>query len=66
MNSLDAMVTFNAIHHFILSDFLGETSRVLQDNGHLFICTRLRSQNERDIWGRFFPNSVKKINGYMN
>jgi len=59
-NSLDAMVTFNAIHHFILSDFLEEASRVLRDNGYLFIYTRLRSQNKRNIWGRFFPEFDEK------
>ncbi|KPK99593.1 MAG: hypothetical protein AMJ91_07265 [candidate division Zixibacteria bacterium SM23_73_3] len=59
-NSLDAMVTFNAIHHFILPDFLGETCRVLRDDGYLFIYTRLRSQNKRNIWGRFFPDFCEK------
>ena len=59
-NSLDAMVSFNAIHHFILSDFIGEASRVLRDNGYLFIYTRLRSQNKRNIWGRFFPEFCEK------
>ena len=59
-NSLDAIVTFNAIHHFKLLDFLNETSRVLRDNGYLFIYTRLRSQNKRNIWGRFFPEFHEK------
>jgi len=59
-NSLDAIVTFNAIHHFKLLDFLNETSRVLRDNGYLFVYTRLRSQNKRNIWGRFFPEFHEK------
>ena len=59
-NSLDAIVTFNAVHHFAFLDFLKETSRVLQDNGYLFIYTRLRSQNKRNIWGRFFPEFLEK------
>ena len=59
-SSLDAIVTFNAIHHFECSDFLNETSRVLRDNGHLFIYTRLRSQNKRNLWGRFFPDFHEK------
>lgn len=59
-NSLDAIVTFNAIHHFMLSNFLGEASRVLKGNGYLFIYTRLRSQNKRNIWGRFFPQFCEK------
>jgi len=59
-SSLDAIVTFNAIHHFECSGFLNETSRVLRDNGHLFIYTRLRSQNKRNLWGRFFPDFHEK------
>jgi len=59
-NSLDAIVTFNAIHHFKCLDFLKETSRVLRQNGNLFIYTRLPSQNKRNIWGRFFPEFHKK------
>jgi ubiquinone/menaquinone biosynthesis C-methylase UbiE len=59
-NSLDAIVTFNAVHHFNLPDFLEEAARVLRDDGHLFIYTRLRSQNKRNIWGRFFPEFHEK------
>ena len=59
-NSLDAIVTFNAIHHFKFLDFLKETSRVLKENGYLFIYTRLRTQNKRNIWGRFFPEFHEK------
>ena len=59
-SSLDAIVTFNAIHHFKCLDFLKETSRVLRENGYLFIYTRLRSQNKRNIWGRFFPRFHEK------
>ena len=59
-NSLNVMVTFNAIHLFNFLNFLKETSRVLQDNGYLFIYTRLRSQNKRNIWGRFFPEFCEK------
>lgn len=59
-NSLDAIITFNAIHHFKCSGFLKESSRVLRENGYLFIYTRLRSQNKRNIWGRFFPEFYDK------
>jgi ubiquinone/menaquinone biosynthesis C-methylase UbiE len=59
-NSLDVIVTFNAVHHFKPLHFLHETSRVLRDNGYLFIYTRLRSQNRRNIWGRFFPEFHEK------
>lgn len=54
-NSLDGIFTFNAIHHFKISQFLKESSRILKDSGYLFIYTRLRSQNRRNIWGRYFP-----------
>jgi ubiquinone/menaquinone biosynthesis C-methylase UbiE len=59
-NSLDAVVTFNAIHHFKPLHFLHETFRVLRDSGYLFIYTRLRSQNKRNIWGRYFPEFHEK------
>lgn len=54
-NSLDCIFTFNAIHHFKVSQFLKESSRILKDGGYLFIYTRLRSQNRRNIWGKYFP-----------
>ena len=54
--SLNCLFTFNAIHHFTLPRFLKETERVLKDEGHLFIYTRLSSQNRRSIWGRYFPS----------
>lgn len=58
--SLDCLFTFNAIHHFPLREFLGEAARVLRDEGYLFIYTRLRSQNARNIWGRYFPLFTEK------
>ncbi len=54
-NSLDCIFTFNAIHHFKISQFLKEASRLLKNSGYLFIYTRLRSQNRRNIWGKYFP-----------
>ena len=54
-NSLDCLFTFNAIHHFKILGFLKESSRLLKDSGYLFIYTRLRSQNRRNIWGKYFP-----------
>ncbi len=58
--SLNSIFTFNAIHHFALEKFLLEAARVLQDGGYLFVYTRLRSQNSRNIWGRFFPSFSSK------
>lgn len=54
-DSLDCIMSFNAIHHFSLPAFLREASRVLKPNGKLFLYTRLRDQNERTIWGMHFP-----------
>jgi ubiquinone/menaquinone biosynthesis C-methylase UbiE len=59
-NSLDFVFTFNAIHHFKFLDFLKEATRVLRDNGYLFMYTRSRSQNKRNIWGRYFPKFNEK------
>jgi len=53
--SLDCVFAFNAIHHFGILGFLNTASRVLKDGGYLFIYTRLRSQNSRSIWGKYFP-----------
>ena len=54
-DSMDCIVTFNAIHHFDIAKFLDESLRSLKDDGHLFIYTRLRNQNARSIWGKHFP-----------
>ncbi len=59
-NSLDFMVTFNAVHHFDLEGFLNESARTLKDNRYLFVWTRLRDQNKRNIWGRYFPKFHEK------
>lgn len=54
-NSFDCMFTFNAIHHFKILGFFDEASRTLKKDGYLFVYTRLRSQNKRNIWGKYFP-----------
>jgi ubiquinone/menaquinone biosynthesis C-methylase UbiE len=55
-NSVDAVFTFNAVHHFIMPVFLREARRVLKRDGIIGIYTRLQSQNETTIWGRYFPD----------
>jgi ubiquinone/menaquinone biosynthesis C-methylase UbiE len=55
-SSVDAVFTFNAIHHFIMPAFLREARRVLKRDGIIGIYTRLRSQNEASIWGKYFPD----------
>ena len=59
-NSTDCVFTLNAIHHFKLSEFIKEASRILVDDGYLFIYTRLRSQNRNNIFGKFFPLFCQK------
>ncbi len=59
-NSLDFVMTFNAIHHFDPVNFLHQVSRSVKEGGYVFIYTRLRSQNARNIWGRFFPGFNEK------
>ena len=59
-NSKDVILTFNAVHHFILKSFLQEAARILRNNGYLFIYTRLQSHNKRTIWGKYFPKFHEK------
>ena len=54
-SSCDAITCFNAVHHFDLARFMGEASRVLTPSGHLVLYTRTPEQNQRTIWGRYFP-----------
>ena len=58
--SLDCVMTFNAIHHFKIEAFLNEAGRILKPGGRLFVYTRTRSQNNRNIWGRCFPLFYEK------
>ena len=60
--SVDVVLTFNAVHHFPLELFLKETLRVMRPSSHLFIYTRFSSQNARSIWGRYFPQFPEKEN----
>jgi ubiquinone/menaquinone biosynthesis C-methylase UbiE len=61
-NSLDCIFSFNAIHHFKINEFAKECNRILKNNGLLFIYTRLKDQNESNIWSKFFPDFSKKEN----
>jgi len=58
--SLDFLMTFNAVHHFDLPAFLSESARVLRQDGLIFVYTRLRSQNKNSIWGKYFPGFNEK------
>lgn len=59
-SALDCVCTFNAIHHFNLPVFISECARVIKDGGNLFIYTRLREQNSKNIWGQYFPQFQEK------
>jgi ubiquinone/menaquinone biosynthesis C-methylase UbiE len=54
--SFNAVLSFNAIHHFDLSAFLAEVARVLLPRGRLIVYTRTPEQNRHTIWGECFPH----------
>jgi len=39
-----------------------QVSKVIKESGLVFIYTRLRSQNARNIWGKYFPKFFEKEN----
>jgi ubiquinone/menaquinone biosynthesis C-methylase UbiE len=59
-SALDCVFSFNAVHHFNIVDFLNEITRIMKKGSKTFIYTRLRSQNETNIWGMYFPSFLKK------
>ena len=58
--SLDAVFTFNAVHHFSFPACLAKARRALHDDGRVFIYTRTPEQNAGSVWGRFFPRFTEK------
>lgn len=54
-NSMDCVLSFNAIHHFDFVKFIEKAAKVIKEEGRIFIYTRLRTQNARSIWGQHFP-----------
>ncbi len=58
--SLDCVLTFNAIHHFDPVALLDKAARALRADGRIFVYTRLASQNARSLWGRLFPGFARK------
>ncbi len=59
-HAFDAVLSFNAAHHFNLRAFLTEAARVLQPSGRLIIYTRTPEQNQRTIWGQLFPHFAER------
>lgn len=58
--SMDCVLTFNAIHHFDPVMFLNKMAPALRKEGRIFVYTRLASQNARSLWGRLFPGFARK------
>ena len=61
-NSMDNIFSFNAIHHFDFIKFIEKSAKVIRGRGCIFIYTRLRGQNAKNIWGRYFPFFLEKEN----
>ncbi len=59
-SAFDAVLTFNAVHHFGLDAFLDDVARVLRPGGLLVIYTRTPQQNAQTIWGKLFPDFAKR------
>lgn len=58
--SVNAVICFNSVHHIGIFGFLQEVSRVLEPGGAVFVYTRSRVQNDKTIWGRYFPLFKRK------
>ncbi len=59
-SSMDCLFTFNTMNQFDIPKFLYNAAGILKSDGLLFIYTRFRSQNARNIWGRYFPEFCEK------
>ena len=59
-SQFEAIISFNAFHHFSPFKFFSEARRLLKPGGMLFIYSRTPTQNRNTIWGRFFPEFVEK------
>ena len=59
-DSLDAVFTFNAVHHFDFPLFLAKAGRAIRKDGLIFIYTRTPDQNAGSVWGRYFPGFREK------
>lgn len=57
---LDAVTTFNAVHHFDLDAFFASVARVLRPGGLLSIYTRTPEQNASTVWGEQFPRFTER------
>ena len=60
--SMDCVLSFNAIHHLDPMIFFNKSAKALKKKGYIFIYTRLKSQNSRNIWGKLFPGFSEREN----
>jgi ubiquinone/menaquinone biosynthesis C-methylase UbiE len=60
--SIDMVLSFNAVHHFDLTRFLAELARVLRRGGVSVLYTRTPEQNRATVWGRYFPHFAEREN----
>lgn len=54
-DTLEAVFSFNALHHFDLAATLSNVSDWLRPGGMAFLYTRTPEQNASNLWGQFFP-----------
>jgi ubiquinone/menaquinone biosynthesis C-methylase UbiE len=57
---LSLVTSFNAFHHFPISETLRETARILRPGGRMCLYIRTRSQEKEHIWGRYFPGFAER------
>jgi len=60
--SIDTLLSFNAVHHFNLTRFLAEVARVLRRSGVSVLYTRTPEQNRATVWGQYFPHFADREN----
>ncbi len=58
--AFDAVLSFNAVHHFDLHTFLAAAAGVLRRDGCLIVYTRSPEQNRRTVWGTLFPHFAER------
>lgn len=58
--SMDCILTFNAVHHFHFPNFVKKCAHLIKASGKVFIYTRTRGQNAKNIWGQFFPEFLDR------
>jgi SAM-dependent methyltransferase len=59
-DTFDAVLCFNAVHHFQLDAFISEAVRTDRPGGFLAVYTRTPEQNRQTIWGRHFPDFAER------